>query len=469
MNQPPLQQSFICLIVPFAYAIPLSECKHLVDSNRFDIKDIKADRLFDYAEHLVSMNPNRHEAIGARWVMRQGARKLYGLPHNFRHPMTLCVKQKQWTFSIKEVELYLFETQTGFLQYHVELHGGVNMDEQIEFVYYLKKLMNYSHKISFEQRLSKENSMTQNVQLSEMSCSILRELDVITFFEGKTDHPVEALVFSSARLGISKQESEDSIGEYLFHMRRNFKATYKASAAERNINGNPDVLALFDNSYWGISLEGLGNLVTMTEDDVTNQFFSTTYFHHVENTYLYLYILTLHQKYALLHLTAQASGLTYELQLHQDAPAEQSRILRDMKDKIVKFMLRSSYKQVSRSTHHEMLYEWMRSRLKIDDLFTELHEALEALVSLTESAEQKQRQEEEEQKKTKAELFNNKITGISAIFLPLSIITGIYGMDVEWIEPFKELWIFSLVALGAYGLTFVLFKYWFNDKKGTAR
>lgn len=436
----------------------------IVDPERFELKDIKADRLFDYAEHLVSADHNRHEAIGRRWIMRQAARKTFGLPHNYHHPIVIRVKQKQWTFSIKEVELYLFETQTGFLQYHVEFHGAISMDEQIEAVYYLKKLMNYSHDISFEQRISKETAISQTIQLSEMSCSILREVGIVTFFEGRIDHPVEALVFSSALLGIRKKEAEDSIGDYLFHMRRNFKASYKASAAERDLDGNPDVLTLFENSCWGISLEGLGNIVTETDDEVTNQFFSTAYFHHVENTYLYLYLLALHQKYALLHLSAQASQLSYELNLYQDDPAEQSRILRRMKDRIVKFMLRSSYKQVSRSTHHAMFYEWMRSRLKIDDLFSELHEALEALGSLTETAEQKQRQEEEERKRTEVERFNKKITGISAIFLPLSIITGIYGMNVPWLEPIQELWLFALVALGTYLLTYILFKYWFNKE-----
>lgn len=462
MIQPPVRQSFVCLIIPFAYGMPFGECKHIVDPERFEIKEIKADRLFDYAEHLVSTDPERHEAIGARWIMRQSARKTFGLPHNFHHPLVLRVKQKQWTFAIRDIELYLFETQTGFLQYHVEFQGDMTMEEQIEAVYYLKKLKNYSHEISFEQRISKETAITQDVLLSDMSCSILREFNVATFFEGSADHPIEALVYSSARLGMLKEESEDAIGEYLFHMRRNFKSSYKASAAERDVNGNPDVLALFDNSCWGISLEGLGNIVTMTEDEVTNQFFSAEYFHHIEHTYLYLYILALHQKYALLHLSSQASKLSHELNQNRDDPSEQSRILRRMKDRIVQFMLRSSYKHVSRSTHHAMYYEWIRNRLAIDDLFSELHDALEALVSLTDTAEQRQRQEQEDRKKTETERFNKKITGISAIFLPLSVITGIYGMDVDWLAPIKELWIVSLLAAGAYGLTFVLFKYWFN-------
>lgn len=462
MDQSPITKSYICLIVPFAYRVPYSDCHGTVHADRFEMKDMKADRLFDYAAHLVSADPDRHEAIGKRWIMRQAARKIYGLPHNYHHPISLATKQQQWTIAINDIQLYLFETQTGFLVYQIEFLDAPPMDEQVEAMYYLKKLMNYSHELTFEQRVSKETSVSRTVQLSEMSCQVVRELDIATFFEGETDHPTEALVYSSVLLGSSK--AGDSIGDYLFHMRRSFKASYKASAAERDIGGNPDVLTLFDNSRWGISLEGLGNIVTATDDEVTNAFFSSTYFHHIENTYLYLYILALHQKYALHYLTVQASELSHQLSLHQDNPEEQSRILIGMKEKIVNFLLRSSYKQVSRSSHHALYYEWIRSRLHIDDMFHEIHEALEALASLTEVAEKKQREEEEDRKRRAADRFNKKITGISAIFLPLSIVTGIYGMNVTWLGLVKEPWMFSAVAVGTYLITFILFKFWFNKE-----
>lgn len=464
MNQSPINKSFICLIVPFAYRMPFSECSNSVNADHFEIKDIQADRLFDYAGHLVSADRSRHEAIGKRWIMRQSARKIIGLPHNYHHPIAIRAKQQQWTISINEVQLYLFETQTGFLTYPIEFHGALTMDEQVEAMYYLKKLMNYSHEITFEQRVSKETSLSKTVQISEMSCSILQELDIVTYFEGEMNHPVEALVFSSVLLDRSREEVGDSLGGYLFQMRRNFKASYKVSAEERDLSRNQDVLTLFENSCWGISLEGLGNIATATDDEVTNEFFGSTYFHHVEHTYLYLYILALHQKYALHYLTVQASELSHHLRLHQNNPAEQGRILIQMKERIVTFLLRSSYKQVSRSTHHALFYEWIRSRLKIDDMFSEIHEALEALVSLTEVAEKKQRQEEDERKRREAERFNKKITGISAVFLPLSVVTGIYGMNLPWLNSFNEPWMVSLLALGTYLLTFILFKFWFNKE-----
>jgi Mg2+ and Co2+ transporter CorA len=97
-------------------------------------------------------------------------------------------------------------------------------------------------------------------------------------------------------------------------------------------------------------------------------------------------------------------------------------------------------------------------------MFSEIHEALEALVSLTEVAEKKQMHEEDERKRREAERFNKKITGISAVFLPLSIVTGIYGMNVAWLNPFKEPWMVSLLALGTYLLTYILFKYWFRKE-----
>lgn len=462
MKQPSIQKSFICLIVPFAYRIPYNECTQSVNSDHFDIQQIKADHLFDYAGHLVSADPNRHEAIGKCWSMRQSARKIFGLPHNYHYPMTIRTKLKQWTFSINDVQLYLFETQTGFLVYHIEFQGAMTIDEQIEAMYYVKKLTNYSHEMSFEQRISKEKSLTWTVKLSEMSRSILQELDIATFFEGEVDHPVEALVYSSVLLEHAQEEGGDEIGDYLFHMRRTFKASYKVSAAERQLHNNQDVLTLFANSSWGISLEGLANIATTTDDETTNAFFGSTYYHHVEHTYLYLYILALHQTYALHYLTVQASELLHHLQRLEDEPAKQSQLLIQMKERIVAFLLRSSYKQVSRSTNHALFYEWIRSRLKIDGMFNELHEALEALGSLIEVTEKRERDEEEERKRTNAERFNKKIMGISAVFLPLSIVTSLYGMNVSWLDALKDPLVVLLIASGTYILTYILFKVWFN-------
>lgn len=461
MQEPTVVKQYMTMIIPFAYQKPFaSACQEQMDAGVFESKEKTADRLFDYAEHLVSGEYNRNEAIGRLWSMKQGARKSVGLPSNYNQPITCSTKQKHWIFYIREVELYLFETQVGFLLYHIQFPNKLVIDEQIEAVYYLKKLMNFDHHLTFEQRLSINEAVSRDLQLSDISLGILRGIDPVTFFEGTKGRPTEALVFSAVLL--DSLTEADMADRYLFHMRRSFKATYKPSGAEQNIWQNPDLLRLFGNSCWGISSEGLANMITRTGDAGTDEFFINQYFSHIQNTYTYLYLLILHQKFALLYLSIQASHISHELDLHENDPGKQSEILTRMKDRIVKFMLRSSYKQVSRSTHHAALYEWMRNRLKIDDLFKELHETMEALAALTESAEQNLRLKEEERKSEQRERFNKKISGISAIFLPLTVITGIYGMDVSWLDCLKEPWLFVIMTAMSYLLTYVLFRWWFN-------
>lgn len=458
-----VKKHILRLIVPFAYGKPFTDCAEAIDTDYFETKDLQTDRLFDYAEHLVTADRMRHEAVGTRWVMRQGARKAYGLPSNFNHPITCRVKEQEWTFSITGVELYLFETQVGFLQYNIAFPDELPLDEQIEAVYYLKKLKNYSHSLHFEQKKSKEAYETRSLQLSELSVGLLSGFEPKTFFEGNRDHPTEALVIQSVAINRMAEEAEPEIGHFLFHMRRSFKSTYKASATEKEVLQHPNLLRIFENSTWGISLEGLANIVTETDDSATNQFFDTQYFHHVSNTYVYLYLLVLHQKYALLHLSNEASHLTHMLDNHRDDPAEQSRVLSHMNDRIVWFLLRSSYKYVSRSSHHAELYEWMRSRLQIEELFEEIHEATGALRALIETAERQQRMEQEEQKKNHFERFNRKITGITVTFLPLTVVTGIYSLDM--LKPLQTPVWFAGFTLGAYLLTYLLFRFWFNKEE----
>lgn len=448
------------LIVPFAYDMEYKEAVTNINHDYFKQTELKTERLFEHVEKLVSSG-NHPETIGRHFVMTQKARSKFGLPNKNDLLLTLQTKSDQYKYSIPSIELYLFETQVGFWVIKLGFPEGTHIDTLIETIYYAKKLEQFEYDLYFTKRTGKDEFTEQHVHMGSLISELSQSFQVSSYFEG-TDNPTHALVYSSAKMN-DEVENKSLLTSYLFQLRRSFKSTYKPSVVEKDFDKNPGLLALFDNSYWGISFEGLANIVTKTDDSRTEEFFVSGYMHQIETTYFYIYILALHQKYALLRLSNVASKLSYDLeQVGEENYTEQNLLISKLRNQIVRFMLRSSYNQVTNITHYGHLYEMIRENLRINDLFDELHDELDALSSYTDAAEKRMHLIEEQEKKVATEKFNNKITAITLFFLPVTVITGFFGMNLDFITDIAEHWWLLLLS------TFVIYLFvvvWMNENK----
>ncbi|WP_042460010.1 CorA family divalent cation transporter [Neobacillus dielmonensis] len=455
MTHPTVVNEKSYLIVPFAYNLKYKQAVSAIDFEFFERVQIRTERLFDHIEKLVAIGEDTPESIGSHFRMKQKARTVYNLPNKNDLMLTCKTKQNEYQFSVNTVDLYLFETQVGFWCIQLGYPDGITIEKLIETNYYAKKLSQFEYELSFEKKISKNEIIKQPVDLGAIINELSNPFQVTTFFEGIKNNPSQALVYTSAKIDeISVEES--SLASYLFQLRRSFKSTYKPSKLEEDFIGNQGLLPLFHNSYWGISLEGLANIVTKTEDPKTEQFFTSTYFHQIETTYLYLYILGLHQKYALLRFTYLASKLSYEIDSFNKDYSQQNSLISELRNQIIRFMLRSSYTQVSNNTHYAQLYEVVRQNLRINDLFKELHDELSAISSITQVEEQKQQNELEKIRREQSEKFNNRITAITTFFLPITVITGFFGMNLAFISKNDDKWwLFALSTILVY-----LFTYW---------
>lgn len=462
MSEMTVERQWSALIVPFSFLRPFAECALETDEAVFEPKAMEGERLFEHVAGLVAAaRERRPESIGCRWVMKQGGRVTSGLPNRHDAELTCETKRGSWTFAIRSVELLLFETQVGFLVYHISFPEGASADKTAETLYYLKKLSGWDHRIHFERKRSKDESEQCTVHLGALTKRLLEPFGLESFFEGGQEASAgEAVVFSSVLIDSTSQMEEKAVSTLLFRLRRSFKESYKPYRLEQDWAGNPDVLPLFENSVWGASLEGVSNIVTKTGDPVADRFFGSTYFGNIEKTYFPLHILALHQKYALLRLEKRAAGLPALFARVEERPEEQNRLLLDIRTEIAGFLLRSSYKQVSNVTHQADFYAFVRSRLRVDDLFAELHEALDALSSLTEVAEQKRRTAENELRQEKTDRLNRKITGITAVYLPLTVATALFGMNIDGVPA--AWWSFLGVTALLYAVTYGMFRLWLN-------
>lgn len=425
--------SYICrqvnyLIIPFAFNIPYEEAILNTKNRDWVAKNYSTHRLFQHINHLVLTTDKYQETIGRRFVLEQTGRKRHQLPNNITSEFSLAIDDKELCkVSIPSLELLLFETQVGFLVYELKYHKNSSIDDIIYGNYYCKKIHLNNCRLKYTKRVE-NTDICVTTTLNDLTCSILKDFDVSTFFENNSQvnespRPFQALVYSAVILDhsfVTEQENyKELIGDYLFKMRRSFKDSYKPTAHEFDLNKNKDILHLFENSYWGISLEGLANISHMVGDKTTNDFFSGSYYGYLKNTYLYIYILALHQRYALLQLSIEAS------QLSREDP------VLSLREKIAYFTLRSLFLQVSNVSHHGRLYEVISKSLGIKGLWKELHLELEMLSSICSLKETKEtariREEEIKQKEVREEKENR----LSIFILVLSIFFVVFSTTAD--------------------------------------
>lgn len=417
------------LIIPFAFNGDLNTVIEQIKSETYinnkgigkplwKPKNFNRQRMFLHISHLLDDSRIEKESIGIRFSLQEGARTSISLPNNRKKIIRFKPKSEEFLLTIGDIELYIFETQIGFIVFDI-LHQDHSYTENIiRCNYFLKKMYHTSDCLSYNRKIDRDTSVQETISFSYLIKKLTKTLDVEMFFESINDEPSYANLYSSILLPQSftnKEDYKNTLLNYLYQMRRSFKETYRSAEKEFQLESNNEIIQLFENSYWGVSLEGAAHIAYLTNDQLTDTFFKDNHTHQVKETYFYLYMLALHQHYTLQYFSIQASRLPSRLK--DSMKSKQRATIEDLKSKMIFFTLRSSFKQVSHITHQNSLYEMFRSALRIDDLIEELNMEIEALTSITET---------ERQKRTKK--FETSILIITTIFVIISTINDSAGI-----------------------------------------
>jgi hypothetical protein len=433
-------------IIPFAFG---QSYKAALDyfgtvstkTNKSAVKDwsvcsITKQQLFHHIEELVSTEAG-NGTIGRCFQLNQdkNVREKYNLPKSKDTIINMSIKNEgKYEFTISDIQLFIFETHIGFLLFKVDFmktsveNGSCSMEdaplkEIIYGNYNLKKFVQYNSDIFYGEK-NKEGSRTDllKLDLKNMVGSILEGLQIKTFFTHKS-HPMNAVVFNSIIL--ADEPNEDQIKEYLFEMRRSFKDSYKPASSELELEENMEIYQPFENIYWGVALEGMANLSFLVKDDKANKFLVTTFFGNLDGTYLLMYILELHKRYALLYYSIEASALPQNIDEYIDvnnSENENYKKLFQLKKNITLFKLRCVFNDLTNITHQIKLLDTIEQNLRIKNMMQEIESEIEALTDITHLLEERKKQiikakdreakEQEEKRKTK---FTNRVTMLTAV------------------------------------------------------
>lgn len=472
----------IYLIVPFAFNCEWEEAAvRLGKDGQWRPAGFSNQRLFNYVDDLFSNNePN--QILARYYRLEQKSRNRIGLPNNINTIMKLATGKGELAVSLTQIELFLFESRVGFLAYKLQMADNCSVNDIVDAAYYAKSFKRSEVTLNYERKTGKDSSQPMQIRIPDITAVLLEPLTIESFFENDLNSkgqqsPHHALVYSAVIL--DKKPADEEIAEILFRMRRSFKYSYKPASSEYDLAHNEESLQLFDNIYWGASLEGLSCLTYKLDDKVSNDFLNGTFMGYLENTYLFLYLLALHQRYGLISLAMEAAHLPSTLQemrksmhpekyktglskmvklnsisLHSADVSEQSQISM-LQEKISYFTLRFLFTQVSAITHHARLYKLMRQVMGINELLWELRLEIEALSAMAEAedlretqemrlAERRQWESEKEDRRLqwkkeedKQEQFQNFALIISTVFVFISTTQALWSMaNCYWYKQY---------------------------------
>ena len=374
---------------------------------------------------------------------------------------------------IEEVRLVLFETGIGFLSFQIA--GGMeNAGEMTDMNYFLSEVKSRENIIRFERRLGKEEKEEISYNLLSLVQALTGSLGDVQDFDSRPGlHYIDnkPLIFSYLLL----DRFTEDFGKTFFHLRTNFKASYQTPVSQFDLTGTSGILHPFENVYWGTSLNGAVCCACMTADSTTNAFFRDTFPSNLKETYWQLYILRLHQRYAVQAFQTRFSEAALVLKREDLAAVrkayEEIRILRD---DALSFRLKSAFSEPTSVEHINDFDRFLVTNLRTAELFKSFEERLLQLNEVI--ATVRDRLEKNEELKNRAKTLRRD----RVLYLTASLWTLIGFFELAWelaehiagrTIPANSLWFIlpaALAVIPCIGLFFELRKSSQEMKKAKA-
>jgi len=159
--------------------------------------------------------------------------------------------------------------------------------------------------------------------------------------------------------------SEEAISELLYRVRNFFPSERVIQPAPEDLRlDHPSLLAYAERMWFVFSLEG-GAFVAINAPET--DFFRRELPSHLRNEYFLLFLLTLHQRFALMSLSQQVS----EHWLRGDE-GERAKAFERIRDTLLEFTARGYFSQAMQREHHHRVYQRWQEIFQLERLYQEV-------------------------------------------------------------------------------------------------
>ena len=404
-------------IVPFIFKENIDEILKIykndkeIQKNWIRPKKTSAEYLLTYVNNLISNNDKEKGRIGIVFELdiRKSNYEKLGITKETKAKKVLQYGDKKYDFNYNFIKIYLFESNVGFLVY------SLNFDENIENIIngnnafkkynhsiasesYEKIIKNQEDKIEFEKNKRKinneaidyQNKVLQNLKniendlKSKKRSKLVKELietlgiNVTNFFTN-TNEPDYSHIFTYLRL--PKESTEEEIKKYLFQLKGGVNESCKPTLKELDLENGDGNIHLYENYWWGTSIEAITCICKDTNDEKANGF-NASFVGTIQDVYLYIYIIMLHMRYGLLRYIIEASKLSKNVTEVKGKNCEDIERLNKLQKEIIQFDFRGIFNEISNMSAHIRISDMIKEKLRIKSLNNELQAEIDNLNKL---------------------------------------------------------------------------------------
>ncbi len=388
MAEHELVHHFSCVLFPFRYAAEQLNTEAFnapfTRKNGKQAQLWQPDKLQSYhlKENVAAMLGVGEEkgTAGQIWRLNDTLRRELNLPEardavNFTYRG--CAQSA--VLHLEQVRLALFTTGVGFLELTVACDGSAETVQDVN--YFLTEVKSEGNRLSFEKRLGKDERVTVEFTLLDVLGKLTESLGAVEDFDthsGLRYIDNKPLMFSYLLL----KKFDGELGKLLFGLRTNFKSSYQVPAEQYDLSLAQGVCHPFDNVYWGASLNAAVCCACMTDNEKTNMFFQNTFPSNLRQTYLLLFLLRQHQRYAIQNFQRQFTTVDQGLDGDAEAVRGAYKKVRDLLDSSVSFKLKCMFRDPSSVEHINDVDHFLAQTLRVCEELTDFEDGVCQLESL---------------------------------------------------------------------------------------
>jgi hypothetical protein len=169
----------------------------------------------------------------------------------------------------------------------------------------------------------------------------------------------------------------------LFYRARNFfhgRQEIQPGGEDLEVDAHPRVLPYADRAWFTFSLDGGIFLVCDAPKGAGSNFWRGTLPGHLEEEYFLLFILALHQRFALMALTEDVAR-HWLVADQAGAVAEREAAFERIRDGLLMFTARGYFAQVMQREHHHRIYQRWQETFQVERLYREVGDEVETMAN----------------------------------------------------------------------------------------
>jgi len=188
--------------------------------------------------------------------------------------------------------------------------------------------------------------------------------------------PGKMLTFFALFCGNVNLDNKDYESEILYRLTKFFRVDQIINPHDRDLDFSQEkdnVLPYVKNQYFLFSLEGGGFYSCHTPDSI---FFRETLPQHLQDQYFLLFLLALHQRFALIHLSEQVAEC-WKISEDKKDIEQNMKTFQKIRDQLLLFTARGHFLQVMQQDNHHRCYCKWREMFQLDALYDEVNKEVQ--------------------------------------------------------------------------------------------